>query len=151
MKLVGQYRWYASFDATINGYYVVAHKQKDKVRKYFLIHRLLLGVNEPTILVDHIDGNPLNNRRSNLRIATHSQNAQNSKLGKNSTTGYKNISFNKYHNKYIVSIRVKDIKKRHYGYFATIEEAVAERDRLLPILHGEFHNLGIDKDDIIES
>ena len=44
-----------------------------------LLHRYLMGEVADGLVVDHIDGNPLNNKRSNLRLLTHSQNALNRK------------------------------------------------------------------------
>jgi len=46
-------------------------------RRTVRLHRVILGITDPTILVDHRDGNPLNNVRSNLRLATRAQNGSN--------------------------------------------------------------------------
>src|SRR6185437_12792771 len=48
-------------------------------RKRLYLHRVLLGITDPTIMVDHIDRDSLNNRRSNLRIATHAENMRNAR------------------------------------------------------------------------
>ncbi len=83
------------------------------------------------ILIDHEDGNPFNNRLSNLRQATNAQNLRNRGRQKNNTTGYKGVSISPW------GYRVQ-INNRHVGYFKTLEEAAtayaAEADRL----HGEF-------------
>ena len=72
--------------------------------------------------IDHIDGNPLNNRISNIRECSHSGNQQNRTLNKNSSTGYMGVSYHKRDGKYQARIKVNN-KKKHLGYFDTPEEA----------------------------
>ena len=55
--------------------YAMAIVGKRPSRETLRMHRLILGVTDPSVEVDHWDGNGLNNTRRNLRIATHSQNA----------------------------------------------------------------------------
>jgi hypothetical protein len=90
----------------------------------YLAHRLIFfyhyGFFPET--VDHIDGNPLNNRIENLRVATYSENSRNQKKRKNNTTGYKGVSFNKKYKKYTASICL-DGKVKALGSFNTPEEA----------------------------
>jgi len=50
-----------------------------------MLHRLVLGVTDPTILVDHIFGDRLDNRKQNLRIATNRLNSQNTKAYREGT------------------------------------------------------------------
>lgn len=71
---------------------------------------------------DHINGNTLDNRRSNLRLATVAENRRNSRRFKNNTTGYKGVSFSKLHQKFEAHIRV-NYKLVHLGLFETAEEA----------------------------
>lgn len=57
--------------------------------------------------IDHIDGNPRNNRIENLRGATHGQNHGNRKKPVNNTSGFKGVSWHKKSNKWCASIKVK--------------------------------------------
>lgn len=80
-----------------------------------LLHRIILGITDSTIFIDHIDRNGLNNCRANLRIASYSVNAQNMRpYGK---SGYKGVSFRKesglYRKSYWYS-RIKCEYKSHW-------------------------------------
>lgn len=68
-----------------------------KKKRTILMHRQILGVIDRLTLVDHINGNTLDNRRCNLRLCTYSQNGANRRLNKNNKTGYKGVQ--KYHKK----------------------------------------------------
>jgi hypothetical protein len=70
--------------------YVVAYVKKEGKPSYVGVHRLI--INAPKgVHVDHKNGNPLDNRKSNLRVCTNSQNSQNSKIRQDSKTGYKGV------------------------------------------------------------
>jgi hypothetical protein len=56
-----------------------------------LFHRLLVAAPRG-LEVDHINGNGLDNRRSNLRLCTHDQNTKNRKISRNNTSGFKGVS-----------------------------------------------------------
>jgi hypothetical protein len=74
------------------GYAVKQVKIKDKYRQ-ILLHRFIMEAKSGEI-IDHADGDGLNNCRSNLRICTHSENMRNRRISKNNTTGYKGVVFN---------------------------------------------------------
>lgn len=104
-----------------------------------LLHRLaflLMNGSFPSEVVDHIDQNKLNNKFNNLRLASYSQNACNSKTRK-SETNIRNVYFNKKLNKFEVKIKHK-YKSYFFGLFDSAKEAeqvaIKERKRL----HGEY-------------
>lgn len=87
--------------------------------------------------IDHKDCDRNNNRWSNLRKATRTQNSHNSRLKPSSTTGYKGVYFDKRYGKYAAKIR------HHYtrlslGYFDTAEEAHRAYVAKSTELYGEF-------------
>jgi hypothetical protein len=74
----------------------LAHNRRGKFyaatgSKGLTIHRLLLSGNR----ADHKDGDSLNNRRRNLRIATQRQNCANTRINSRNTSGFKGVSLNK--------------------------------------------------------
>lgn len=87
------------------------------------------------LIVDHIDGNGLNNTRMNLRIVTQRQNLQNRHHSKN-TSEYPGVYWNERRKKWVAQIRVPNTTQRHIGYFESEKDAYAaykERsDTLLP-------------------
>lgn len=96
--------------------------------KTFLAHRIVWKMaygSDPNV-IDHIDGNPTNNRLENLRSVTQTDNTRNARLSKSSTSGHTGVSFDKRRNKWEAKIMV-DRKKRFLGYFDTIEEAAKAR------------------------
>lgn len=100
------------------------------------IHRYLLGCKQGEV-VDHIDGNPLNNIRKNLRICTQKQNMQNNKLSKNNTSGYPGVGLIKKTGKFRARIMV-DRKEILLGYYSALEEAVEARKRAERKYYKEF-------------
>lgn len=109
------------------------------------LHRIILGRMLDRELtkdefVDHINGNGLDNRRENLRLATAGQNKQNSRTPKNNTTGYKGVYTVKGRKGYCSSIMVNR-KSIYLGYFKTAEDAYQARCEATKLYHGEFARL----------
>ncbi len=90
--------------------------------------------------VDHINGNPLDNRKSNLRVTTHQQNGFNRKISKNNTSGYKGVSFDKRRNKYVANIKV-NYKIIYLGGYETAKEAAIAYNEAAKIHFGEYAKL----------
>jgi hypothetical protein len=92
-------------------------------------------------IVDHIDGNTLNNCRSNLRLATAAENQRNRRLSKRNTTGYKGVSYVDAYDKWTASIKTSG-RLIHLGTFATAEQAFEARNEAALLYHGEFAHSG---------
>jgi hypothetical protein len=122
------------------GYYIV-FLYSNKIVKKFKVHRLVaihfLKNPENKKLIDHINNNATDNRLENLRYATSSENNHNARIRKDNTSGVKGISFEC--NKYRVRITINN-KKKHIGYFKTLEEAKEARKKIANELFGEFTN-----------
>jgi hypothetical protein len=98
--------------------------------------------------VDHIDGNPLNNQRSNLRICIAKQNCQNKKRKKREyKTPYKGIDLVKRNGKWAARIIV-DGKQIHLGIFNTAREAALRYDKAARCYFGEYASVNFPNEDI---
>lgn len=128
-KIVG-YKWCIG-----NMGYVVTVKQG----KTILLHRLIMGCEDDYdgMIVDHIDGNILNNRSSNLRMATKQQNMFNTTNVGGGCNNRKGTHFNKAKNKWEAYITVNH-KKINLGRFDTEEEAVIARKEAELRYFGEY-------------
>lgn len=92
--------------------------------KTYLLHRWIMDA-KPGEQVAHLDGNKLNNKRSNLKICSQSENFRNlnDELRKDNTSGYRGVTCYKKYQKWIARIRGFDKKLIHLGYYDTPEEA----------------------------
>jgi len=108
-------------------------------KKVYLAHRLIYMMFHGYMpeIVDHIDGNKLNNKIENLRSATKSQNCQNQKLPINNVSGYKNVRWNKTKAKWCVNLRL-NYKDIHIGYYKDIELADLVAQEAREKYHGKF-------------
>jgi len=101
------------------------------------LHRLILDA-KPGQTVDHIDGNPLNNRRSNLRFCTHTQNMHNRRKDRGGNTSkFKGVHFAPHVGKWIAKIGYQK-KQQHIGCFDTEEAAAQAYDQRALDLFGKF-------------
>jgi len=89
-EFVSRYKWHLQPYPTGDGGYAVA-----KMR----MHRLIMNA-PPDMVVDHINGDPLDNRRCNLRICTNAQNQQNTG-SRGGSSRHKGVSFNKKSGKWL--------------------------------------------------
>ena len=105
-----------------------------------MLHALIMNTPKG-MFTDHINGDPLDNRRSNLRICTVSENNRNAPNHRDGTSGYKGVCYIKDCPSRIKRWRavVNYNKKAFYlGIFATAEEAARAYDAKALELHGEY-------------
>jgi hypothetical protein len=109
------------------------YAQNAKSKSVIRLHKFLTG----WPLVDHVNGDGLDNRRANLRRATASQNSANIDPPSHNTSGYKGVTLYKRTGRWRGHITV-DGTQRHLGYFATAEEAARAYDAAALATWGEF-------------
>ena len=140
-EMVGQWAWYAAGRA--DRPYAARNSFDGGNRAIIMMHRVLLNAPDH-IYVDHIDGNPLNNRRCNLRLATKAENNRNVSMRRDNTSGFKGVSRVSEGNKWMAKIGVNG-RQIFLGRFDTAEQA-HEAYCAAAVLHfGDFANPGICK------
>lgn len=139
-----RYKWHAHIGNTGRVYARRTKYANGKKAGYFWIHRVIAerlfgGLFIHGMDIDHIDNNPLNNRRENLRITTQGQNLQNSGTQKRQIQKgiLKGARFHKRDHKWSSSIKI-DGKLIHLGTFDTMEEAHDAYCEAARKYHGEF-------------
>ena len=114
--------------------YVSVDYQKCYVHR--VVWKMVHG-EDPEVEIDHINGVKDDNRLSNLRLADRSQNAMNSRLQKNSTSGLKGVTFVKDRGNWLAQIKARGVY--HYlGHHNTKQAAHEAYKRAAERLHGEF-------------
>jgi hypothetical protein len=132
------YPWWAITHAKLNHTELVYFSYNAGTQGRPLLHRYVLGLKpRDGKIVDHINGNTLDCRKSNLRIVTISQNGFNSHRHFNSSTGYKGVDYHKAGRKYRARICFNG-KRISLGYYKTAKEAYAAYCEASKKYHGEY-------------
>lgn len=128
------YKWRANkrSDGTVTG--VVSGNSPDLL----FMHRVITGAADG-VLIDHKDGNPLNNARANLRACSHAQNMKNRRRHSNNRSGFKGVYAEERAGGtcWYAQIRV-DGTKYSLGSHDPAELAYAAYCRAAKLMHGEF-------------
>lgn len=96
---------------------------------YFSAHRVVWALHHgawPTMFIDHINGNPADNRIENLRDVSNSENARNAKTYSTNTSGRTGVHYQTALQKYAAYIRIAD-RKLHLGFYDNLDDAIAAR------------------------
>ena len=108
--------------------------------KMVAAHRVLWAMSTgswPRNEIDHINGDPSDNRLSNLRECTSRQNKMNQAAHKDGRSKFKGVNFSKYAGKWKAEIKIGPAR-RHLGYFASEVDAAAAYDEAAREFHGSF-------------
>ena len=134
---LSKHKWYCRLPSG----YAIRCEQDPVAKKtiWFFMHRDVLSP-EKGHEIDHINGNKIDNRKSNLRQVTRSQNNQNSKPRTNGSSKYKGVSFHKASQLWIAEI-TRDGNKRRLGYFETERQAAIAYNNAAADLFGEYARL----------
>lgn len=127
--LLKKYKWF------INNKYV--YTQIKGKTKY--LHRMIMG--DPECNIDHINGNPLDNRIENLRLVNQSQNNMNARKRKNTTSKYKGVSYRKDTNKWTSYIHIKPKAKKNLGCYDCEEKAALAYNKAALSHFGQYARL----------
>lgn len=141
VKLVEDKRWYSTKGKNTR-YAVTRNRLEDgKVNSLFL-HRLVTDCPNGMV-VDHINGDGLDNRLCNLRVVTVAQNNLNSRVRNDSQSGLKGAYYDKKRGAYYSRITVNG-KHMHLGTFSTAEEAAEAYAEASRKYHGEYGRTHLD-------
>ena len=133
-EMVSAYKWYA--DQHRNGRWYAARDVKIRgKRKKIYMHKFIIGsVGKKDI--DHRNRDGLNNRRSNLRVCTRSQNNQNRIPSSNTSSKYKGVYWSKVARKWMAYIKTEG-KRLHLGYHKKEEDAAGFYNMAARLFFGE--------------
>lgn len=130
-----EYKWTVSHEKS--GSYAVAYIRRGTTKTVIRMHRLLCSEPCQGKIVDHINGNTLDNRKCNLQACTRSENMQKQK--KHSDGKLKSKGVTPERGKFKSQIYVNG-RTKHLGYFATETEAAAAYDTAAKKHFGKFAN-----------
>jgi len=131
-----QWNWCAKLE---HGDFYVVRNGPRPMHGRIAMHREITNA-QKGMVVDHINGNTLDNQRFNLRVCTQGENTRNRAMSKNNTTGFKGVIWVRERNKYAAQITVNRKCKR-IGYFNDPVEAAKAYDDAAKKYHGEFANI----------
>lgn len=134
-----QIRWYAWFNRSTKSFYAVFSRQKNRKKTTIYLHRFLMQPPEKMV-VDHKNGNTLDNRRSNLRICSQRDNVRSGR-GKSGQSGFRGVVWNAQRKKWMSRIHDGSGTSTYLGLFSSKKEAAQAYNIAAKKLFGEFSHL----------
>ena len=133
IHLIDRFNWHAR--PGTRTHYAARTRRPEKPRVRNMQNQIMQP--DAGFIVDHIDGNGLNNRRCNLRFATIGENNRNIRMTAANTSGRKGVDWHKRCKRWRAQIKFEG-KKIHLGYYSNVEDAHAAYCAASERLHGEF-------------
>lgn len=137
-EFLRQWRWSVS---EVKGYTRYAVRQDPDTRKLVLMHRQIMGPKKGRV-VDHINANGLDNRRSNLRVCTQAQNIAGRRRKGGYSSRFRGVTWHKAANKWAASAGPKG-GYRYIGLYRCETAAALAVDRRLASIYGEYARLNL--------
>lgn len=136
---LNQWSWFTErVSSSYGGFYARRNVPRAEGRGCIKMHRQIMGLTaSDSMCCDHINHDGLDNRRSNLRICTRSENNQNSRARSDSVSGLRGAYLHKPSGRYMSRIKAGE-KLIYLGYFGTAEAAHAAYCEAAKVHHGEF-------------
>jgi len=131
---VNQYTWCAN---SVGSNFYAYRKSGNKT---ILMHRFIMNVTDPNIIVDHKYHDTLDNRKLGLRLCTKTENNRNKSPHKNSSSQYLGVSWDKARNKWLACIYVNS-KYMYLGRYENEKDAAIAYDSASLKHFKEFANL----------
>lgn len=141
--IISKNSWSAKIDQ--NRVYAIRWERKGiflgkRKTKVILMHRQILKIDDPEIIIDHINGDCSDNQKHNLRVVTNQQNFFNRSVNQNNSSGYKGVSWNSRSRKWVAQIQVSH-QKKHIGFFDSPVDAAIAYDNKAKELFGQYARL----------
>lgn len=133
-EYLSKWKWRAS--KGVNTLYVIS-SDPPKNEKTIRMHRIILGVTNPRVFIDHIDHDGLNNQKSNLRICSAGENRRNSRPIIGLTSKYKGVSWDKSVGRWKAQLYINGVI--HFlGTFEREQDAALAYNTAATLQYGEF-------------
>ena len=129
---IKHYRWVVDKD----GYARTLSKPFEKSGCF--LHRLIMNADFKKITIDHINRDKKDNRKINLRLATHQENTRNREISSRNKSGIVGVCWIKGNNKWRVTLNLDNMSNNYYGEYNNFEDAVKSRLQAEKDYYGEF-------------
>lgn len=144
-KIKNRY-WHTHWREDLNNHYVASNRYigvfNGKVKSQTIYLHNYIMKPPKGMVVDHINHNTIDNRKSNLRLVNMSDNAKNRKgRNINNTTGYRNVSYDKTNKTYVVQLQING-KNKVFGRFKDVHEAGRVAREMREKYYGEYAGKG---------
>jgi len=147
--MVSQFKWYANnCQSTKDGLERWYAGRKIRLingkQQVMMLHRFILQNFDMSIEADHIDGNGLNNQKSNLRLCTHQENGRNGRKRNNTSSKYKGVYWNKKEKKWMARTCYSEKGKvivKYLGSYTNEQEGALAYNKKAIELFGEYAKL----------